>query len=296
MDGNNIQPPGSGVIINGPPNANVREEAAILPQINNAAGDIQRVGMKVHVPQFWPENPEIWFAQIEAQFYNAQVRTDNAKFNTIVGAMDSKILSQVSDAVLTPPDQNKYENLKRILIQRFSDSEQMKARKLLSQMTLGDQRPSHLLNQMRHLAGVNLPDEFLKTLWLANLPTHASAILSTSDSNLAALGAMADKILEVGQFSNINSVETTKLSNETSRRANQEYSTLERKIEQLSKQIQELSQTRRSRSQSRRNRSCSTSKDSIDEHKVHDFCWYHFKFGSAATKCKEPCKFKSSKN
>lgn len=260
------------------------------------SGDIHRVGAKMHVPQFWPENPEIWFAQIEAQFYNAKVHTDTAKFNTIVGAMDSKILGQVSEAVLSPPEQNKYENIKRLLILRFSDSEQMKARKLLSQMTLGDQRPSHLLNEMRHLAGAKLPDEFLKTLWLANLPTHARAILSACDSNLAALGTMADKILEVGQFSNINVVETSTATADWSRRPNTEYSALELRIEQLTKQVQNMSHQRHSRSRSR-NRSAGAARDrSTTERAVHDFCWYHYKFGTAATKCKEPCKFKAPKN
>lgn len=81
------------------------------------------------------------------------MRTDKQRFNTVVGSIELKVLRQVSDAVLQPPAENKYQNLKALIIERYSDSAQTKIQKLLSEMSLGDQKPSVLLNEMRRLVG-----------------------------------------------------------------------------------------------------------------------------------------------
>lgn len=182
------------------------------PPVNNdpAGGDqdeganVSRVSIKV--PPFWHESPEIWFAQVEAQFGITGTSTDVSKFNTVVGAIESRILTQVSQAVLNPPATQKYENLKSQILSTYEDSEHKKMSKLLSDMPLGDRKPSHLLNEMRRLGGDNITDEFLKTLWLQNLPEQARAIISASAGDLTALAALADKIVEVTNVSRINNV------------------------------------------------------------------------------------------
>ena len=50
-------------------------------------------------------------------------------------------------------------------------------------------------------------EDFLKRLWIKNLPTQARAILSTSEANLADLAILADKIVEVADPSHINEVD-----------------------------------------------------------------------------------------
>lgn len=260
--------------------------------------EIHRIGVKV--PPFWPENPDIWFAQIEAQFINAQVKTDISKFNTIVASIESKVLSQVSAAVLSPPLEDKYGNLKKLIIARFSDSEQSKLRKLLSEMSLGDQKPSYLLNEMRRLGGNKVTEEMLKTLWLQNLPVQARAILSTNDVNLDNLSVMADKILEVSGISAVHMIQTTS-SNTASTSVpvpSSNFACLEQRILQLTKAVENMQYNSRSRVRSRSNHHkprtarSTTPGPSTQNH----LCWYHFKFGSAATKCKTPCNFNQQKN
>jgi len=93
-----------------------------------------------------------------------------------------------------------YEALKRRLIERFSESEELWLKKLLSDIELGDQRPSHLLSEMRELASGKVSDELLKTLWLQRLPTQVKIILAASGDSLVNLACMADKITEVTGF------------------------------------------------------------------------------------------------
>lgn len=142
---------------------------------------IQRIQMKI--PPFWEDSPDIWFAQIEAQFKNAQVTTDLTQFNAVVGAVESRILTRVASAVLNPPENDKYKNLKEKILGAFSDSEYKKMTKLLEDISLGDQKPSVLLNEMRRLTTNDMTDELLKTLWLKRLPSQARVMLSTSEAN-----------------------------------------------------------------------------------------------------------------
>ena len=48
--------------------------------------------------------------------------TDKQRFNTLVAHIDGKILAQVSEAVLTPPEADKYNHLKKSIIECFADN------------------------------------------------------------------------------------------------------------------------------------------------------------------------------
>lgn len=253
---------------------------------------IQRIALRI--PPFWDESPEIWFAQIEAQFTTSQVTTDLSKFNAVVGAIESKILTQVADAVLNPPALDKYGNLKAKILDHFSDSQHKKMTKLLQDSSLGDQKPSSLLNEMRRLSTPDITDDLLKTLWLKRLPTEARVILSTNTADLPELAKIADKIIEIGNLNGVNSISTSNSSN----------STLEKCVAQLTKAVESLkynfnnfnnnNSNHRSRSSNRsRSKSRGTSRDrsSTPAKKEFENCWYHYKFGAKANKCTEPCKF-----
>lgn len=260
--------------------------------------EIHRVGLKT--PPFWPQCPEIWFAQIEAQFVTAQVKTDASKFNTVVGAIESNVLCQVSAAVLNPPTEDKYGNLKKLIIDRFSDSAQSKMRKLLSEMSLGDQKPSNLLNEMKRLGGTSLTEEFLKTLWLQNLPVHARAILSTSEVDLNTLATLADKIIEVGGFTNIQSVNAKQSSSTpiaTAGNSDSRFEVLEKRIAQLTKSIEKMHVSRsRSRARSSNRRFNSRRNSTPASSTSTTLCWYHEHYGEKANRCRGPCTYVSTKN
>ncbi|KAI5721773.1 hypothetical protein M8J77_025546 [Diaphorina citri] len=161
---------------------------------------INRVSVKP--PPFWKNKPDIWFAQIEAQFRTSQVTADQTKFDIAISAIDSQILEVVSDIILQPPADNKYENLKGRLIAHYSGSETERFQKLLSGMTLGDLKPSELLRNMISISS-NLPDSFLKNLWLQHLPTHVRQILVTQEGDLKKLSETADAIMTMSPHNNM---------------------------------------------------------------------------------------------
>lgn len=262
--------------------------AAATTATRNANGVVvNRVSVKV--PPFWPERPEIWFAQVEAQFGIAGIVTDLTKFNTVVAAIESNVLSQISDAILTPPENGKYENLKKCMIERFCDSEQKKMQKLLSDIELGDRRPTQLLSELSDLAKDRVSDDFLKSLWLQRLPGHVRAILQASNASLTELAKLADKILEVSDYRQVCSVETVQ-SGATISEINQRMARLEKNFEQLFQKQRRRSSSSRS---THRNAQAGTTTNTSDAEQ----CWYHRKFGDKARTCRKPCKFNSdSKN
>lgn len=238
----------------------------------------------IKIPPFWSERPELWFAQIESQFAVHKVTSENARFNQVIGNLDGKVLQYVTDSVLNPPDENRYTNLKNKLIECFAQSGQQKITKLLSELTLGDQRPSQLLTRQRELAGNIMGEDFLKGLWLRQLPVTVQAVLAVSAGDLNELAKLADKVMELHnpqqQLAPISATNSTPVSTIAS---------LEAKIDALTKDMNKWKTFRnRDRSQSR---SGPRGRSTTPKAKQHDKCWYHFKFGDAATKCRDPCKF-----
>lgn len=253
------------------------------PQANTAINRIQ-----VKVPPFWKKNPQLWFKQLEAQFANSNIVHDLTKFNTIVGVIESDILSHVSDIVLTPPATRMYKTLKARLIKEFTESDQKKLKGLLHELTLGDMKPSALLRKMRELSCNKVGEDLLQSLWLQRLPHTIQTVLSTSTDTLDQLATMADTMHEVAEASSIQAVSSTKC-NEINDLVNVVYK-LDDKIESLKKVFRESNKSSRRTSQSRSptpHRASSVSKK--------DLCFYHKRFGTKAVKCKSPCSFKASK-
>lgn len=120
---------------------------------DNSALNIELARITTKIPPFWTKNPAIWFAQMDSQFINKGVASEKTKYHTIVSTIESEIAAQVSDIILDPPADTPYSTLKERLLERFADSEEKRLKKLLGEIELGDRLPSHLLREMKELAG-----------------------------------------------------------------------------------------------------------------------------------------------
>lgn len=263
------------------------------PPIENSSNtpetsQLARVAVKP--PPFWKANPELWFARLESQFSLASITVDETKFNYVISAVDSDILNSVSDIILKPPETEKYKTLKEKLIDLHSESEASKIRTLLQGLELGDQRPSQLLTRMRTLAGDTVGDPLLKSLWLNRLPSGTQTILAALNEDLTGLAAVADKISDLTNNSQINLVHSVNPSPAPDPRINQ----LEQQIAHLTTMISELRTQRRPRSRSRTNsfkRYSSRDRSKNYKEPENGNCFYHTNFGKHAKRCKSPCAF-----
>ena len=233
------------------------------------------------LPPFWPADPQIWFAQVEAQFTTRGITVQKTKFDHIVASLAPEFATEVRDLILNPPREQPYDTLKDQLIKRTAASEQRRLQQLFNAEELGDRKPSQLLRRMQQLLGDkanNTDGTFLRELFLQRLPSNVRMVLaSTPDAgNLDDLAQLADKIVEVATPS-ISSVKTS-----------DEFERLRHEVTELKLLIQTLKQLKRSRSRGR-------SPSPAPQRHSQEICWYHAKFGDNARKCKPPCS-KSSEN
>jgi hypothetical protein len=90
------------------------------PTPTYTGSDIYRVG--VRIPPFWPQEPAVWFAQVEGQIVLANITADATKFHYVLSQLDHQYAAEVKDIIISPPAANKYEKLKSELIKRLSAS------------------------------------------------------------------------------------------------------------------------------------------------------------------------------
>ncbi|GFQ93683.1 transposon Tf2-6 polyprotein [Trichonephila clavata] len=162
--------------------------------------------VRVKIPPFWEEKPEIWFFQVEAQFSIANINQDETKFNYLVAQLDPKFIENIWD-IIQSDEKNKYSCAKSRLLSTFKESEEKSIKKLLTGISLGDMKPSQLLRKRKSLAGDNITEKVLRTLWLDKLPDSIKNILAVSSKNLENLCVMADKIFEINSSPEIYSAD-----------------------------------------------------------------------------------------
>ncbi|GFS93388.1 uncharacterized protein NPIL_118781 [Nephila pilipes] len=219
---------------------------------DNPNTEINRVAVKP--PIFWRNKPKLWFLQLEAQFANSGISQDATKYNIVVAALDENVLDFVVDILSNPPENEKYDTLKKALLNRLTDTEESRLKKLLTDLELGDKRPSDLLRQMKSLAGNSISDEIIKSLWLQRLPQQTQVILTISNDTLDKIAEMADKIIAVYSSSEIcQATKVGSLPNSASSFDRNKLDVLQADIAALTKKFDEFSRNTRSRSKSRGN-------------------------------------------
>ncbi|XP_045777908.1 uncharacterized protein LOC123875886 [Maniola jurtina] len=244
----------------------------------------------VRVPPFWPEEPEIWFAQVEGQFAISGITNDATKFNYVIGHLENQHSKEVKDIIINPPASNKYDKLKGELIRRLTASNEKKIKQLLMHEELGDRKPSAFLRHLTGLAGADVPDDFLKTIWISRLPHGIQTVLAGQPAGTALedLADLADRVNDLAS----STPKVASLANEV---PSSLISDLTKGIAELRKQVQQMATQRNSRSRSRTSQGTRNSSRQRTQSNYRKFplCWYHSKYGDKARTCVRPCDFKS---
>ena len=247
---------------------------ATTTSTSTATPSVAAVHLKL--PPYWPTDPEVWFAQVEAQFTTRGITVQKTKFDHIVASLSPEIATEVRDLILTPPAEHPYDSLKTQLIKRTTASEQRRLQQLFNAEELGDRKPSQLLRRMQQLLGdkaASIDSSFIRELFLQRMPGNIRMVLaSTADTaSLEELAALADKVMEVAAPS-VAAFNTPQISSDVE--------LLRAEVTRLKDAVSALTKSRPAkRSPSPRPTSDAT------------LCWYHQRFGKDARKCRPPCSW-----
>ena len=179
---------------------------AVSKLTNNALSTTKIQAVAVNLPEFWTDDPEIWFLRAEAQFRSKSIINDQTKFDYIITALDNRAAAKVKAVLLNPPEQGKYNALKTALLNAFGKSQLYK--KTLSSLIfqgLGIRSPPHFYAISS--PSTMTPTPFGEHFFVAQLPSQVRAILAAQEfPNLQELALAADRIIEANELLPINSV------------------------------------------------------------------------------------------
>ena len=256
--------------------------------------------VSVKLPPFWPSDPLLWFAQVEAQFRTRNITREDTKFWHVVGNLDHKHANEVRDLLLDPPTTTPYTALKAQLVDRLTSSAHQRVRQLLSDEPLGDRKPSQFLRHLQHLHGdARIDKSILTELFLQRLPASVRMVLATASSlSLEEQAKLADRVMDITTTNPTTapSVSTATVPHSSPAHAGpNEIEQLRVEIASLRAEVAQFSRSRpryRSRSTSRSRTSSETrGRSSSPQRSGH--CYYHRRFGSAARNCQSPCTYSS---
>ena len=162
--------------------------------------------VSIKPPPFWPADPEVWFAKVEAQFTTRGVTSQKTRFEYVISSLSPALAMEVRDLLLKPPAETPYDVLKAELIKQTAASEQCKLQQLISGEELGDRKPTQLLRPTprgptwrSRRCQLLSPFSFLRERFLQRLPPNVRMVLASADAamDLNKLADMADKVMEV---------------------------------------------------------------------------------------------------
>lgn len=285
--------------------SNDDDSAATAGTSKTPEKSMSALGLKL--PPFWPKDPTLWFAQVEAQFETRGITSQGTMYAHVIASLSPEFAQEIRDLLLNPPKKHQYTVIKDELIKRTSESEQKRLQKLLISEELGDKKPSQLLRRMKQLLGnSSIEDNILRQLFLQRMPQNVQLILaSTADSiALDELAVIADRIVEVSgskpTVAATSQVASASTSNATGGLEDR-ISSLEAQLSELINQLKESNlgnRPSRSRSPSpsrpkgrKYGRPRPRSRSPRYQEHVGPSCWYHWRYGTRAHRCIKPCSF-----
>ena len=269
------------------------------PPIPAATDPVQQTSLiSIKIPPFWNNRPDLWFLQIETQFRLKNITASNTKYDYLVASLNNQTMESVADVLITPPAQNKYENLKKVLLERNRDSEERRLDALLNKVELGDMKPSELYRSMESLASGNdlVNSPLVMKLWLNRLPSNIRVCLMAVENSQtqSELFALADRLHHSSAASHVAQI-NSQVPSSDSELLQKLIFKIERLETNFSRSNNNFNRASRSLSRDRfggRPRSQSRSKSGNSS-----ICWFHKKFGNNARNCsKQSCTFQSEGN
>lgn len=268
---------------------------------------IQYVAFKSPQPLF-SQNPLVWFNILEQQFLVAGITTESTKYSHAVSALDARLHNQFADLIIRDKGRTPYTIFKTEILRILGESQKVKLHNILHGLSLGDKKPSQLLNDFKLNAGTAFGEAPIKQLWMGRLPQQVQLVLTAfeNDVSLDVLAARADNLLETMSQSHINAVESippvqTNIQKTNTANHNQNIDEILGNFKR--DMIGEISALLKNQPRGRTHdngahptppdRTRSNSRSRMNQ--KYETCYYHHRFGDKAQKCVVGCTFFSNR-
>jgi len=207
------------------------------------------------LPAMWTEDMGTWFHQAEAQFELRKITDEKTRFYHVVAVLTADNAAKVKHLIRNPPQETPYTALKAALLERYEPTDTERAAAILSITSLGDAKPSQLMDRILGYLGGQEGGILLRYHFISILPDfvrHSLALSTTKD--LQKLAAEADLIFLAGRDTGTQHV--LEAEGEVDR-------------------VQTKPRARRP----------NPSSQSSKAPRSRDLCFYHARFGEKAKKC-----------
>jgi hypothetical protein len=190
-----------------------------------------------------------------------------------VRVLPEEIALQVKDLVLNKPAQNPYDVLKTAVINTCTISTADKVHRF-NTITLGDLRPTQLLQCMKDLQPQGSETDWYKFAFLAKMPTKIRPHLATITGNLEAVASTADLLIaDLRTQTLVTDVDEIDFKSSIPK----DETAFETEINAV---------------YARYNKKPPTTK----QHKQAGTCFFHKRFGNKARKCLPGCTYEPQEN
>ena len=237
--------------------------------------EITAAAINHKLPTFIPEDPVLWFYQVDATFFILRITNACTKYFFLVANISPEMATTVRDIILTPYAAGHYELLKKALIDRYSMSSSEKIRLVLYKMEMQpNEPPSTFFRRLLRVAEDVLP--YNVVLW---------RFLEKIDSHIAnAITAMAEQLQKQYNINQTIDRDTEKMMTLVAD------SIWSRTTSQISCSISN------SNSNNDQHRTRSSSRQQLQQQpryieESRNICYFHFKFGTQARRCRPPCRW-----
>ena len=130
--------------------------------------DVAVGSLTVKLPTFWPDKPEAWFVQAEANFRARRITSQKTQFNVVVVVLDADTIDGVLDLLEVPPDEESYDKLKACLVQSFKISKVEKLSGHLPPLT--DENPIKVADKIMAWTRQASGEDFAKAVFMLKMP------------------------------------------------------------------------------------------------------------------------------
>ena len=141
---------------------------------------------KVELPEFWDDQPHLWFARAEEEFSLKGISLDSTKYSYLVARLPKAVAARVHDELMSKDDKLPYTVLKQRLLTTFSPSDYQRGEQILDLPASHAEKPSVTMDRMLSLLPQEVsraqPGFLFRTLFLRKMPADIRILLADEKS------------------------------------------------------------------------------------------------------------------